>query len=88
MIGVYIPASAMTVEQYKSVDAEVTADGVPDGLRLHTCFREGDALAIFDVWESQEAFEAFGAKLMPIVQAHGIAMSAPQFVEMVAFDLP
>jgi hypothetical protein len=62
MIGVYFPKSAMTDEQYKSIDNEVTAGSPPAGLKLHTCFREGDGLAMYDVRESQEAFEAFGAK--------------------------
>jgi hypothetical protein len=61
--------------------------GSIDGLMLHTCFREGDGLAIFDVWESQEAFEVLGSKLMPIVQELGVEMSPPQFVEMIAFDV-
>jgi hypothetical protein len=88
MIGVYFPKSAMTDEQYKSIDDEVTAGGLPAGLKLHTCFREGDGLAMYDVWESQEAFEEFGAKLMPIVQRMGVEISPPQIVEMVAFDIP
>ena len=88
MIGVYFPKSAMTDEQYKTIDDEVTAGSPPAGLKLHTCFREGDGLAMYDVWESQEAFEAFGAKLMPIVQRMGVEMSPPQIVEMVAFEVP
>jgi hypothetical protein len=88
VIGVYFPASAMTAEQHKSVEDRVTADGPPDGLKLHSCFREGDSLAMFDVWDSKEAFEAFGAKLMPVVEELGIPMSTPMFVEMVAFQVP
>jgi hypothetical protein len=88
MIGVYFPASAMTADQHKSVDDRVSADGPPAGLKLHTCFSEGDQLAMFDVWDSQEAFEAFGAKLMPIVEELGVPMSTPMFVEMIAFEVP
>ena len=88
MIGVYFPASAMTDEQYKAIDDEVTAGSPPAGLKLHTCFREGDKLAMFDVWESQETFEAFGARLMPIVERTGVELSPPQVVEMVAFEVP
>jgi hypothetical protein len=89
MIGVYIRPESMTVEQYRAADEKLEAAGVTqDGLLLHTCFSEDENLAIFDVWESKEAFEAFGAKLMPIVQEIGIAMTPPMFVEMIAFDTP
>ncbi len=89
MIGVYMQSSSMTVEQYKSVDDRLrSAVGGPiEGLKLHTCFREGEGLAIFDVWESQEAFEALGSKLMPIVQELGVEISPPQFVEMIAYEV-
>jgi hypothetical protein len=89
MIGVYIRPESMTVEQYRAADEKIDAAGVSqDGLLLHTCFSEGENLAIFDVWESKEAFETFGTKLMPIVQEVGIAMTPPMFVEMIAFDTP
>jgi hypothetical protein len=78
----------MTDEQYGAVDEKVTSGGPPEGLKLHTCFREGDKLAIFGVWDSQETFDAFGAKLIPIVKEMGIEMSPPQVVEMVAFEIP
>jgi hypothetical protein len=89
MIGVYLKSSSMTVEQYKDVDDRLRSavGGAIEGLKLHTCFREGEGLAIFDVWESQEAFEALGSKLMPIVEELGVEMSPPIFVEMVAYDV-
>jgi hypothetical protein len=89
MIGVYISAIAMTEEQYHEIDAKLRSatGGELAGLKLHTCFREGDRLAVFDVWESQEAFQALGAHLMPIVAELGIEMPAPQFVEMVDFEV-
>ena len=89
MIGVYIQGSSATVEQYHAVDEKLReAMGGPIvGMKLHTCFREGEGIAIFDVWESQEAFEALGSKLMPILQDMGVELSPPQFVEMVAYEV-
>jgi hypothetical protein len=89
LIGVYIQSSSMTVEQYNSIDEKLrtATGGAIEGLKLHTCFREGDGLAIFDGWESQEAFQALGSKLMPIVQELGVEMGPPQFVEMVAYEV-
>jgi hypothetical protein len=90
MIGVYMQGPSMTAEQYNDVkDRLIKAFGDSvDGLMLHTCFREGEGLAVFDVWESQEAFAALGSKLTPILEEVGAEMSPPQFVEMIAFDLP
>ena len=87
MIGVYIRPESMTVEQYKAADGKLKAAGVTmDGLVMHSCFSEGEKLAIFDVWQSREAFDAFGQKLMPIVQEVGIAMTPPMFVEMIDYE--
>lgn len=87
MIGVYFTGSNMTVDQYNAINERLMAasGGEPTGLMLHTCFKEGEALAMFDVWESQEAFEALGPVLMPIVAELGAELSPPQFVEMVDY---
>jgi hypothetical protein len=86
MIGVYIRPAAMTATQYKSIDDQVRATGVePKGMKLHTCFGEGEGVAIFDVWESKEEFDAFAAVLGPIVTAAGFSLE-PMIVEMIAFE--
>jgi hypothetical protein len=79
----------MTPEQYESIDQQVRATGVvPKGMKLHTCFGEGAGIAIFDVWESQEEFDAFAAVLGPIVEASGLEPLAPMIVPMIAFETP
>jgi len=41
----------------------------PDGLIVHTHFAEGDRVRVIDVWDSQEAFEAFrDSRLMPTME--------------------
>ena len=87
MIGVYIRPASMTPEQYQDVDAQVRATGVePKGMKLHTCFGEGPGIAIFDVWESQEDWDAFAAVLGPIVEASGQGPLQPMIVPMIAFE--
>ena len=88
MIGVYMRAVSMTVEQYEQIDAKLreSTGAVPTGLMLHTVFKEGESLAIFDVWESQEAFTSMGPVLMPIIAEFGAELSPPQFSEMVAYE--
>ena len=89
MIGVYIRPPSLTIEQYKSIDDQVRASGVePKGMKLHACFGEGDGVAIFDVWESEEDFNAFADVLGPIVSALGMDPIAPQIVPMIAFETP
>jgi hypothetical protein len=34
-------------------------------------------IQVFDVWESKEAFEAFGPTLIPILTAAGIEINEP-----------
>jgi hypothetical protein len=88
MVGVYMQAASMTVEQYEQIDAKLreSTGPVPAGLILHTVFKEGDNLGIFDVWESEEAFTSMGPVLMPIVAELGAELSPPQFSEMVAYE--
>lgn len=89
MIGVYIRPAAMTPEQYKDIDAKVRATGVePKGMKLHSCFGEGPGIAIFDVWESQEEWDAFAAVLGPIVAASGQEPLQPMIVPMIDFETP
>jgi hypothetical protein len=87
MIGVYIRPPSMSVEQYTSIDEQARATGVePKGMRMHSCFGEGEGVAIFDVWESEEEFNAFAAVLGPIVAAEGLEPLAPMIVPMIAFE--
>lgn len=39
---------------------------------IHVAYDTPEGLAVLDVWESMEAFEAFGATLMPILAEAGI----------------
>lgn len=49
----------------------------------HTAWHEeSGALGVFDVWESPEAFELFGEKLMPIISEVGITPAEPHVVPL------
>jgi hypothetical protein len=88
MIGVYIRPAGMTEEQYRSIDSRLRDSGVePKGMKMHSCFGEGEGLAIFDVWESEEDFNAFAAHLGPLVAAAGLEPVAPMIVPMIDFEL-
>jgi hypothetical protein len=43
----------------------------------HVALETNGEIQVFDVWESQEAFDAFGATLLPILAAAGIEINEP-----------
>jgi hypothetical protein len=78
-LGLYFSPSSFTKERYddtiKRLDA--AGAGAPAG-RLYHCAMEADGLIqVFDVWESQESFEAFGATLVPIMTELGADPGTP-----------
>ena len=68
-IAVYFNPEAMTVEQYDAAMAGLDAAGADDpaGRIHHSCFGAPDHLMIYDIWESPDAFAAFGETLGPIL---------------------
>jgi hypothetical protein len=52
--------------------------GAPKGRSYHASFGDPNALHVYDVWDSQADFDAFGATLMPILAKHGIDPGQPQ----------
>ena len=78
-LGLYFTPASFTPARYdETIKAlEAAGAGAPAG-RLYHCAMEVDGLIqVFDVWESQESFEAFGATLVPIMTAAGADPGAP-----------
>jgi hypothetical protein len=70
-VGVLNEVPGVTPEIYDRVQAKMDVESnPPEGLIIHTAgFPEGK-MRVFDVWESQEAFERFESeRLAPAVQA-------------------
>ena len=89
-IAAYFNPPGMTVKQYKETHKRLEAAGVgltaQTGRLHHSCFGEDGHLMVFDVWESQEAFEAFGQKLMPILAEMGIEVGEPAIMPIEMID--
>jgi hypothetical protein len=49
------------------------ADWPVEGLLVHAAGQGEKGFRVVDVWESEDAFRRFGEKLMPILQAVGVA---------------
>jgi hypothetical protein len=69
----------MTAEQYDETLPRIEASGEfpPDGLDYHVAFQAGGSFRVSEIWDSQEQFEAFCQRLMPILQENGIELAGP-----------
>ena len=48
----------------------------------HVCFGTDGDLHVSEIWESSEQWEAFGEKLMPLLQEVGIDPGQPDVYEV------
>jgi hypothetical protein len=78
-IGIYFAVGGMTSEKYDDVIQQLqdAGQGAPAGRTYHCAFEGENGLHVFDVWDSQAAFDAFGATLMPILGGAGIDPGEP-----------
>ena len=78
-LGFYFTPAGFTPEKYDEALRQLDAAGAgaPDGRLHHVALESEGSIQVFDVWESQEKFEAFGATLMPIMGALGVDPGAP-----------
>jgi len=81
-IAVYFHPAKMNAQQYDEVQRRLDAagSGRPKGRVHHSCFGTGDSLMVYDVWESQETFDAFGATLMPILESVALDPGTPDIM--------
>ena len=84
--------SNLTAETYDATNEKFEEAGLewpPDGLELHVCFGPDDNLRVSELWESREKQQAFGERLMPILQEAGIEFSGePEVLEVHAVVKP
>jgi hypothetical protein len=78
-LGIYFKPTALSAAKYDEVIRELDAAGAghPAGRLHHSCFGPDGNLMVYEVWESQQAFEDFGQVLMPILQKTGIDPGTP-----------
>lgn len=72
-----------TAAKYDEVIRRLTEIGlrVPDGQLYHICYGDKQNLQVINVFENQAKLDAFGAKLMPILQDLGIS-AKPTILEV------
>ena len=76
--------SSLTAEQYDDSVRRLqeAGDFPPDGLDYHVCFGSEGNLRVSEIWDSREQLEAFGEKLMPVLQDSGIDPGEPEIIEI------
>jgi hypothetical protein len=77
--------TSMTTEQYEAVKKRVSEghDFLPDGMEYHVCFGPEGNRRVSEIWASREQFDAFGERLMPVIQEAGIELGGePEFFEI------
>lgn len=79
----FAPAS-LTAEQYDDSIRRLQEGGdfPPDGLDYHVCFGSEGNLRVSEIWDSREQLEAFGERLMPVLQDIGIDPGEPEILEI------
>jgi hypothetical protein len=84
-LGIYFPVQGMTPEKFADVHAQLREIGQdnPPGRTFHAGYNVDGHIEVFDIWESQEAFEAFGQHLMPILARNEIDPGQPRIGEIV-----
>ena len=72
-------APGLTAAQYDATMPRIEASGEfpPDGLDYHVAFIADGSFRVSEIWDSMEQFEAFGARLMPILAESGIELAGP-----------
>jgi hypothetical protein len=78
-LGLYFTPAGFTPEIYDDTlrRLEAAGAGSPAGRLYHVALESEGLIQVFDVWESQESFEAFGATLLPIMADLGVDPGAP-----------
>jgi hypothetical protein len=81
-VGIYFSPPSMSAQQYEETlkQLEQAGQGSPRGRLYHTAFGPSDHLMVFDIWDSQESFDAFGGTLMPILSQLGIDPGQPDIM--------
>ena len=81
-IGIYFEAQNLTADAYAAINARLGDLDNPPGRTFHASFHVDDQLHVFDVWESSDAFEAFGAVLLPLLAEYGVDPGQPRIGEI------
>ena len=80
----FAPTAVTTTEQYDESmrRLEKSGDWLPEGLDYHVAFKSDGKFRVSEIWDSQEQFDAFGERLMPVLKDVGIDPGKPEMLEI------
>ncbi len=83
-LGIYFAHTGFTPEKYDQAikQLEDAGAGNPKGRTYHVALESDGSVNVFDVWESQDDFDAFGATLMPILAELGVTVGEPMVAQV------
>jgi hypothetical protein len=83
-LGLYFTPSSFTVDKYEEAirRLEAAGAGAPKGRTHHVALETDGEIQVFDIWESQADFEAFGATLIPIMSGLGADPGEPMISQV------
>jgi hypothetical protein len=83
-IGIYFADSKFPADKYQEALTQLDAAGAgaPEGRSYHVALETDGQINVFDIWESQAAFDAFGATLMPILTGLGVDPGTPMIAQV------
>jgi hypothetical protein len=78
-LGFYFAHAGFTPDKYaEAIKALADAgQGAPQGRTLHVALESNGEIQVFDLWDSQEAFDAFGPTLIPILAGLDVKLNEP-----------
>ena len=78
-LGFYFTPSSFTATEYDEAVSQLEAAGAgaPAGRLYHVALDTDGQIQVFDVWDSEESFAAFGETLMPILASLGADPGQP-----------
>ena len=78
-LGFYFTPSSFTPSMYDDAISrlEAAGAGAPAGRLYHVALETEGQIQVFDVWDSQASFEAFGETLLPIMAEVGADPGQP-----------
>jgi hypothetical protein len=78
-LGFYFRSGSFPSNTYDEAIRQLQASGAgaPKGRIYHVALEADGNIQVFDVWESRQDFEAFGATLIPILTGLGVDPGEP-----------
>jgi len=78
-LGFYFTHGGFTPDKYDAVVEQLAeaGAGAPKGRSYHVALESNGEIQVFDIWESQADFDAFGKTLIPILTGLGVELKEP-----------